>query len=126
MTPSEYSAAAMRTDSPHYDPNCMDPRLQHAILGIVTEAGELADVLKRGTFYGRGKEAVSLVDIREELGDLLWYVALAASATGTTFEALMASNISKLRVRYPDKFTTADAQHRDVAAERTALSQENP
>lgn len=53
--------------------------LFHAGIGMVTEAGEIATTLKRIYIYG--KEAAPLMpNLREEIGDYVWYVALAASA----------------------------------------------
>lgn len=95
-------------------------RLQHAMLGILTEAGELGDVVKRHVIYGQplaitkedaeqiGKEG----SIEEEIGDLLWYVALAANAAGLDLSRIAEMNIEKLQRRYPEKYTDAAASVR--------------
>lgn len=93
-------------------------RLLHAAIGLVTESGEFIDALKKFLFYGR---PLDLVNLKEELGDILWYVAVAMSALDTTFEEEMDRVIRKLRTRYPEKFTTDAANNRDLFSERNEL-----
>jgi len=84
--------------------------LLHAALGMETESGEFADPLKKHIFYGK---ALDFDNLREELGDLLWYIAIAADALDTSLSAIMTANIKKLSERYPDKaFNEADAVER--------------
>ena len=90
----------------------------HAAMGTVTEAGELMDALKKHYFYGAPLGEVNLV---EELGDLTWYIAIMLHALDVSFEELFDRNIAKLRDRYPEKFTTDKALHRDLEVERDAL-----
>lgn len=92
--------------------------LLHALLGLVSEAAELAEALIPVFYHGY---EVDFINIAEELGDLRWYSALAASAIGETEEDIEAVNIGKLRARYPEKFSADNALHRDLDAERKAL-----
>jgi NTP pyrophosphatase (non-canonical NTP hydrolase) len=94
------------------------PDVIHAVLGIFTEAGELFENM---TTAVEKQEFPDEVNLREEAGDLLWYLALLFDALGTTFEAEMARNNAKLRARFPDRFTQHDAEHRDLIAEREVL-----
>lgn len=48
--------------------------LLHACAGMVTEAGELIDPFKRAMFY---KKELDIVNVIEEIGDGLWYIAVA-------------------------------------------------
>ena len=86
----------------------------HAALGLSTEAGELLDVIKKQLFYGT---IPSTVHLKEELGDILWYVALAASQLNTTFDELMDINTQKLRQRYGNTWSSECAESRDTEAE---------
>lgn len=90
--------------------------LLHAAIGIQTEGGEFADVLKKHIFYGRGIDAENM---REELGDLLWYIAIAAETLQTSLSQLMTDNIRKLAKRYPGQFFSESAaiQRADKGAE---------
>ena len=83
-----------------------------------TETAEFTDALKKSLFYGKPLDTVNL---KEELGDLLWYVALAMDELGTDFETEMARVIAKLEARYPEKFTTDKALNRDLDTERAIL-----
>lgn len=83
--------------------------LCHAILGIGTESGELQDIYKKYLIYGK---EIDFDNILEECGDLLWYIALALKASGYTMEEAMQSNVDKLKIRYPEKFTEKDALER--------------
>ena len=120
MKPDEYIKEVLRLASPHYDPE-MNPDLVHSVFGCVTEAGELLDVCKRAFFYGKGAESVDVVNLKEEFGDLLWYIALGVYALDSSFEEIMEANIKKLKARYPEKFTSVDAHERDLSNERRIL-----
>ncbi len=99
------------------DPKMID--ITHAILGIGTEGvGEIADAFKRHIFYGTELDTVNL---KEELGDCMWYIQLLAVAIGCDLDEIMQTNIDKLRKRYGDKFTEEAAVDRDLGAEREIL-----
>lgn len=108
----EYQAFAMRTLSADY--NLISarmiagrvPDLLHAALGMQTESGEFVDVLKKHIFYGKPLDAENM---REEIGDLLWYIAIAAEALETSLSQLMTDNIRKLAKRYPGQFFSESA-----------------
>ena len=94
-------------------------RLIHAVFGMMTEVGELVDVLKKHFFYGRQPD---FDNMDEEVGDLMWYVALYCNARGVRLPDILAANNRKLRARYPEKFTEYDALNRDISKEVAALT----
>jgi len=96
-------------------------RLLHAAMGINTESGELTDMLKRYIFYGAPIDRVNAI---EELGDIMWYIGIACHALNTTIEELMETNISKLKIRYPEKFSKLNALDRDLENEHIILEGE--
>jgi NTP pyrophosphatase (non-canonical NTP hydrolase) len=110
----EYLSASERTliDKGH------DLNLLHAAMGISTEAGELMDAFKRKIFYGK---PLDVVNVKEEIGDLMWYVAILLRELDLDFEEVLQLNIDKLRARFPEKFTEHHALHRDLGKERTIL-----
>ena len=124
VTSEDYVSRAIRTDTPitmELVARLTDPdfiRLLHAGMGLCTESGEFMDMLKRHLFYGK---PLDFVNAREELGDQMWYTALAIDVIRTTLNEVMTVNINKLKLRYPEKFTEACAIDRDVAAERELL-----
>ena len=93
-------------------------RLLHYVLGVGTEAGELQDAVKRVIAYGKPLDAVN---IKEEIGDVLWYLARLCALTNVTLEQCMETNIAKLKARYGDKFTEHAALNRDLTKEREVL-----
>ncbi len=98
-------------------------RIMHAILGMITELGELCDPVKRHLIYNaeldvRSNEKGS---VREEIGDGSWYQALFLDAIDAKLEDIWERNIAKLRARFPDKFTNEAAINRDLNAEQRAL-----
>jgi len=127
MNAEEYVQAAIRTEhTPNFirlhgesdATNLIMSRCMHALLGMMTELGELADQFKKRIVYGR---ALDMVNVVEELSDGDWYRALFADAIKVGFEQAWQINIAKLRKRFPDKFTQAQALTRDLDAERSVL-----
>ena len=50
----------------------------------------------------------------KELGDICWYLALAASSLDIPLEEIFELNIDKLKKRYPDGFEASKSEHRKV------------
>lgn len=99
----------------------VNARLLHAGLGMLTEAAEFLEALHKAALEG---EPVDKVNLGEELGDQFWYQAIAADELGTTFEKEQRTNIEKLQLRYPEKFTQEKANNRDLDAERALLERD--
>ncbi len=95
----------------------VDPRLFHAIIGIATESTELLEALNHAL---QGNE-LDLVNVREELGDINWYEAIALDTLDADFDSVLNTVIAKLKARYPEKFTVEDAINRDLVTERNIL-----
>jgi NTP pyrophosphatase (non-canonical NTP hydrolase) len=111
-TEPEYGAAVERLQDPR------TVRLLHVAMGLCTEAGEFLDVLKKHIFYGKPIDDVNLV---EELGDTSWYQRIGCDALEITFTEMLLRNVRKLRARFPEKFTEANANERDLDTERRIL-----
>lgn len=101
-----------------FNSNAVPVDIQHAILGVFTEGAELMEALGVAAVDG---EPLDLVNLDEEVGDLLWYIAVYAKAREKTIEDLMSQNIAKLRARFPDRFTAEQANNRNLDAERAVL-----
>ena len=95
MTLNEYQTLAKRTF------NTDVATLDNAVLGIAGEAGEIADYLKKIKFQGHRYNPEIM---KEELGDLLFYVANAARLCGHTLQEVAEHNNTKLLKRYPNGF----------------------
>ena len=90
----------------------------HMVLGMLTETGEIADVYKKNLAY---KKPVDLVNVKEEIGDLMWYISELCNYYNWDLEDILQTNIDKLRARFPEKFTTDNAINRDLITERIIL-----
>jgi len=72
------------------------PAVSYTILGLVGEAGEIANKFKKVLRDGR---VDILKDLPDELGDVLWYMARLAEELGTTLDDVAAHNLKKLQSR---------------------------
>lgn len=86
-------------------------RLIIAALGLAGEAGEFANMVKKKTAH---KHQISEEELADELGDVLWYAAEAASACGLDLSEIAEMNVEKLRKRYPDGFSSEKSINRDI------------
>lgn len=69
-------------------------------LGLVGEAGEVADKIKKIIRDDGGKISDDKKqEIKKELGDVLWYVSQLASELGISLEDIASLNIEKLYSR---------------------------
>jgi len=121
MKPSKYIQQAKRTETEKYrfkKTGNVTPRIEHAAMGIATESGELMDAIKKAKIYGRDLDKTNLI---EELGDLMWYIAILTDDLGTSFEEVWDKNIKKLKARYPEKYTDEKAHNRNLPKERKEL-----
>ena len=118
---NNYIKQAIRTNTDLKHPiGLHNQDLIHAAFGLCSEAGELIDQIKRHFFYGK---PLDIVNIKEEMGDMFWYLAILADWLECDFSEIMTANIEKLKVRYPEKFSMDKALHRDLNAERKVLEQ---
>ena len=78
-------------------------------LGLAGEAGEFANMVKKMTAHGHTFDPEALKD---ELGDVLWYLAEAATASGLSLGEIADQNVKKLLERYPDGFSEDKSRNR--------------
>lgn len=97
MNANEYQAAAMRTASGQ----SKEDLILNGVLGLNGEAGEVADIIKKARFQGHDMDDKKIVD---ELGDVLWYIAIMAEGIGVSLSEVMYHNVKKLKKRYPAGF----------------------
>lgn len=101
----EYQLNARRTAKDE----CKVEKLSHALEGLASEVGEIADTIKKYKRYG---QALDAENIREEVGDTLYYLAMMCDSIGVSLERCAIENINKLSNRYPDKFSEDHAAAR--------------
>ena len=105
MRVSEFQIACRRTMKPESKADL----LSHALEGLISEVGEIADTIKKYKRYGR---ALDVENLREEIGDVSYYLSMLADATSSSLELAMLDNVEKLKKRYPDGYTDANAELR--------------
>ncbi len=74
-----------------------DDALGHAIVGLCGEAGELANIYKKGRF--NPNRGIDRTDIMDELGDVLYYVYAVAHCLKLDMNYVALSNKVKLKER---------------------------
>lgn len=94
----------------------------HAILGIITEVGEISEVLR--VAWQNPNPEKDDARVADELGDLFWYIAILLRSRGLNPEKVLGANIAKLYARFPDKFDATLAISKDDAVEAEALKAE--
>ncbi len=100
-------------------------KLLHALLGLITETAEIAERFSPAISRTDAITNDDITNYKEELGDLMWYIARACDALGFSLSDVMETNIKKLETRYPDKFTTEKAMNRDIEKELKVLCADN-
>lgn len=93
--------------------------LFHGIVGCITEVGEQAEILY--AMLAEDKKP-DITNVREEIGDNLWYLARLVKFAETTFPKEMRRNIEKLRNRHGTAgFSKEGDSNRDLENERKVL-----
>ncbi len=106
MVLNEYQKAAQRTSDKNMEKGM---HLINGALGLAGESGEVADLVKKAYFQGH---AIDREHIAKELGDILWYIAEAATAIDYQLDDIAQMNIDKLLARYPDGFDPDKSMNR--------------
>ena len=84
--------------------------LLHMSCGVSTEANELLDAIKKHTIY---QKPLDVENVKEELGDLLFYMSNLMQSVNLSFDDVLKHNIDKLSVRYSSgSYSNAQAQQR--------------
>jgi NTP pyrophosphatase (non-canonical NTP hydrolase) len=99
LTLAEYQRLATRTVNVSLS---ADQRLLDASAGLAEEAGEVLGLVRKHLFMHHDLDTARLTT---ELGDALWCLTVAASALGISLDDVAATNVAKLRRRYPDGYS---------------------
>ncbi len=79
-------------------------------LGIAGEAGDVAGCIKKTFAHDNDQQA----GIKENLGDIVWYVAMICNFFGWDLEDIFHENVEKLQKRYPNGFSQQDASRNNT------------
>jgi hypothetical protein len=89
----------------------------HGAIGIITEAGEVAEYLLK---WAEGNP-FDRVNVLEESGDLSWYIVRSLRGVGVTLDESNRANIDKLRGRHGAAFDVFRDANRNLDAEHSKL-----
>ncbi len=107
MDMDEYQVSAFRFANKELDGKML---LLNSVMGMNGEAGEAIDHVKKHLCHGHELDQAAFL---KEVGDVLWYVALACTVMGVDMSAVAQANIAKLTARYPEgHFSTERSVHR--------------
>jgi len=78
--------------------------LEYPTLGLAGEAGEVANIVKKiqRDFGGEITDDVR-AKLKDELGDVLWYISACTDELGLTLEEVAEFNVEKLARRHHKK-----------------------
>lgn len=113
MTANEYQEKANRTliDEPDFQITPDQVMKVWNVTGLAGEAGEVADLIKKGIFHQQG---VDPEKVKRELGDVMWYVAALCKCFDFSMEEVMQSNIDKLLKRFPEGYSPERSAFREA------------
>jgi NTP pyrophosphatase (non-canonical NTP hydrolase) len=104
MTLDDYQSAAARTTNPKLSDG---ERLFDAAAGLAEESGEILGLVRKHVFQSH---PLARDRLQTELGDALWCLAITAQSAGMTLEQIAATNVAKLRARYPEGYSDSASQ----------------
>lgn len=109
MTFDDYQNQALKTARPKTEKN----ELFHLLLGLVGESGEIAEKMKKLVRDHDSDEAkIDRQDIKKELGDVLWYVAVLADYLDIKLEDVADHNVAKLADRQKRNMLSGSGDNR--------------
>jgi NTP pyrophosphatase (non-canonical NTP hydrolase) len=111
MIARAYQESSARTLIPEPDHAISghDMMLVWCATGLIGEAGEVADYIKKGVFH---QHDISPEKLKDELGDVMWYIASLCTLAGIDLGDVMEENVKKLEARYPNGYNSFDSIHR--------------
>lgn len=119
MTATEYEQQAHRTIAGHAAEN-----ITYLGFGLMAEAGEVADKIAKAVrrvgikinnneiIFVRGDSSQFTDNVVDELGDVLWFVAMLARYPGVSLEEVMRRNLDKLADRQARGVIVGDGDKR--------------
>jgi NTP pyrophosphatase (non-canonical NTP hydrolase) len=115
MDANQYQQLAARTliDAPDFEITPFEVMVLWSVTGLEGETGEVSELVKKGIFHRKGFDRER---IKNELGDVLWYLSALAQQFDIPLAEVMQTNIEKLKARYPDGYSAERSSFREGAA----------
>lgn len=110
MNFDDYQQAAIKTNLSKDD---QFKEIMQQVLGLADESGEVLAIFKK---WIRDNDAditkLDIQNVKKELGDILWYIAVVANDLGISFNDLAQANIDKLASRQQRGTLTGSGDNR--------------
>lgn len=106
-----------------FDPNNSSEttiNVVHGAIGVMTEAGEVAELILNAIENAERDD----VNVLEECGDIMWYLARMLRGVGSNFDHCGRTNINKLRGRHGATFNVERDHNRNLEDERMQLERD--
>ena len=98
MDLEKYQKLCKRTAKPYENQTLA---LSNWGLGLVGEAGDVGSCIKKVIFH---KNDGLKEGIKENLGDMMWYVSMICNEFGWSLKDVLNENFEKLKKRFPEGF----------------------
>lgn len=99
---NDTKAMTKRLDKIETETNVNMALLLTGAIGLSSEGGEFAEIVKKCVFQGKPLDQDTRFHIKRELGDILWYWINSVRALGLDPNSVIEENVNKLKARYPD------------------------
>ena len=90
-----------RMESIENDAGINTALLMTGAIGIASEGGEFAEIVKKCIFQGKPMDDETIFHCKRELGDIMWYWINSCRALGLDPNEVIEENVNKLKARYP-------------------------
>lgn len=87
-------------------------RLLTGSIGLASESGELAELVKKIVFQGKPYDTDNVYHMKREISDCMWYIMQLCMALDVSLEEIVNMNVEKLKARYPDGFEVYRSENR--------------
>jgi NTP pyrophosphatase (non-canonical NTP hydrolase) len=77
------------------------PLLLNSAIGLASEGGEFAEIVKKCAFQGKPLDDDTIFHAKRELGDIILYWMNACRSLNLDPNDVIAENVHKLKSRYP-------------------------
>jgi 5-methylcytosine-specific restriction endonuclease McrA len=98
--------------------NEMSFNLLHASMGLVTEAAEVIDLLKKYLAYDRSFDRQKILS---EISDIWFYATMILIDQKSSYKEIIDLNMAKLNARYPGGYSHHAANNRNLEVEDKAM-----
>ena len=98
---NETGALTAQLEKLEKDSNVNMALLLTGSIGMASEGGEFAEIVKKCIFQGKPMDDETIFHCKRELGDIMWYWITSCRALSLDPNEVIEENVNKLKSRYP-------------------------